>query len=123
MKRRACLGALFAAGWATAHGAARAEPPPAERARIEALIAAVGRRSDIRFLRNGREYSAAQAADFLRGKFQWQIDRITTVQHFIERVGTRSTSSGEPYQVRLADGRVVTSAEFLTQELRRLDKR
>jgi hypothetical protein len=119
MKRRACV-ALLAAGSGVL---ARGEPSAGERSRIEGLIAAVGRRNDIRFLRNGKEYSAAQAADFLRGKFQWQIENIATVQEFIDRVGTRSTTSGDVYKVRLGDGRIVACAEFLTQELRRLDKR
>ncbi|HMO46605.1 MAG TPA: DUF5329 family protein [Rubrivivax sp.] len=117
MKRRAWLGMLLAAGLA----AARANPSAGERARIEGLIAAVGRRDDIRFLRNGKEYSCVQAAEFLRGKFLWQIEKIATVQDFIERVGTRSTTSGDVYKVRMADGRIVTSADFLKQELRRLD--
>jgi len=119
MKRRACLGAWLAAGCAIA----RAEPSPAERARIDRLIAAVGQRADIRFLRNGKEYTSAQAADFLRGKFGWRIEKIGTVQDFIEQVGTRSTASGDVYKVRLADGRVVPSAHFLRQELTRLERR
>lgn len=120
MKRRACVIALLAVGGGVT---ARGEPSAGERSRIEGLIAAVGRRSDIRFLRNGKEYDGAQAADFLRGKFLWQIEQIATVQDFIERVGTRSTTSGDVYKVRLADGRIVASADFLTQELRRLDRR
>ena len=119
MKRRAWLVALLAAGGTAAH----ANPSAGERVRIEGLLAAVGRRDDIRFLRNGKEYSCVQAAEFLRGKFLWQIEKIATAQDFIERVGTRSTLSGDVYRVRLGDGRVVTSAEFLRQELRRLDKR
>jgi len=118
MKRRlwlACLPAL----WGTA---ARANPSDAERERINRLIEAVARRKDIRFVRNGKEYSSTQAADFLRGKLQWRIEKVATVQDFIEQVGTRSTASGEIYLVRLADGQTVPSSQFLTQELRRLGK-
>jgi hypothetical protein len=102
---------------------ARAEPPPAEMARINQLIDAVAKRSDLRFIRNGKEYSAAQAADFLRGKLKWRIERVSTMQDFIVEVGTRSVTSGEPYLVRLGDGRTLPSAEFLKQELRRLEKK
>lgn len=119
MRRRACLGGLLAAGV----GAVRAEPSDAERSRILRLIDAVGQRQDIRFVRNGKEYTAAQAADFLRGKLQWNLEKIRTVRDFIVEVGTRSTTSGEIYLVRLADGRTLPSAEFLTQELRRIEKR
>jgi hypothetical protein len=118
MNRRLGL-ALLAALWAAA---ALAEPSATEQARIDKLITAVSQRSDISFVRNAKEYSGAQAADFLRGKLRWRIDKVATVQDFIEQVGTRSTSSGELYQVRLADGRVLNSADFLRQELRRIEK-
>jgi hypothetical protein len=119
MKRRACLGWLLAAGG----GAAQTQLSDAERARINRLIDAVGQRKDIRFVRNGKEYTGAQAADFLRGKLQWNIEKVHTMKDFIVVVGTRSTTSGTVYQVRLADGRMLPSAEFLTQELRRIEKR
>jgi len=118
MKRRACLGWLLAAGC----GAAQAQPGEAERARIYRLIDAVGQRKDIRFVRNGKEYTSVQAADFLRGKLQWNIEKVHTTQDFITEVGTRSTTRGEIYQVRLADGRTLPSAEFLAQELQRIEK-
>jgi hypothetical protein len=119
MKRRVCLGAVLAAGCIVV----RADPVPAERARIERLIAAVAKRTDIRFLRNGKEYDSVQAADFLRGKYGWRIEKVATVQDFIEQIGTRSTASGDVYKVRLADGRLIPSADFLTQEWRRLEMR
>jgi hypothetical protein len=118
MNRRAWLGCLLAP-WGTA---AWAEPSGAERARIDRLIEAVALRTDIRFVRNGKEYTSTQAADFLRGKLQWRIDKVATVQDFIEQVGTRSTASGEVYLVRLASGQTLPSAQFLAQELRRLGK-
>ena len=119
MKRRVWLGAWLAAVCAVA----RADPSPAERARIDRLIAAVAQRTDIRFLRNGKEYTSTQAADFLRGKFNWRIEKVVTVQDFIDQVGTRSTASGDVYKVRLADGRTLPSADFLRQELGRIDRR
>jgi hypothetical protein len=118
MKRRLCLALLgtlcSAATWA--------DPTAAESARIDRLIAAVAHRGDIRFLRNGKDYDGKQAADFLRGKLKWRIEKVATVQDFIEQIGTRSTTSGMAYQVRLADGRTLPSAEFLRQELRRIEK-
>jgi hypothetical protein len=119
MNRRAWLGWLLAACGAVA----RAEPSAAERARIERLLDSLAARKDLRFVRNGKEYTAAQAADFLRGKLQWNLEKIHTAKDFIEQVGTRSTTSGSIYLVRLADGRELPSAQFLTQELRRSDKR
>jgi hypothetical protein len=117
MKRRLCLGWALAAPWA------HADPSEQERVRIERLLDAVAKRQDIKFIRNGKDYSAAQATDFLRGKLNWNAEKVNTAQDFIEQIGTRSTASGEPYRVRLADGRVLASADFLRQELRALDKR
>jgi Family of unknown function (DUF5329) len=117
MKRRALLGSALAAPWAWA------DPTEHERARIERLLDAVAQRQDIKFIRNGKDYSAAQGADFLRGKFNWNAEKVRTVQDFIEQIGTRSNLSGDPYKVRLADGRVLACADFLRQELRRIEKR
>lgn len=119
MRGRRCIGAVLAA----CSLAAWAQPAPAEQQRIDRLIEAVAGNKDLRFLRNGREYTAAQAADFLRGKLKWRIDKVKTVQDFIDEIGTRSTTSGDIYQVRLADGRTLPSAEFLRQELRRIEKK
>jgi hypothetical protein len=117
MKRRVCLGWALAAPWA------HADPSERERARIERLLDAFAKRQDIKFIRNGKDYSAAQGADFLRGKFNWNVEKVSTAQDFIEQIGTRSNLSGDPYRVRLADGRVLACAEFLRQELRRIEKR
>jgi hypothetical protein len=119
MNRRLGLGCVLAA-WG---GAAWADPSAIERARIERVLDALAARKDLRFVRNGKEYTGAQAADFLRGKLQWQLEKVATAQDFIIRIGTRSTSSGNVYLVRLADGRELPSAQFLTQELQRIDKR
>lgn len=119
LDRRRCVALLLA-------GCCRstwAEPPAAEMARINRLIDAVAQRGDLKFIRNGKEYTATQAGDFLRGKLKWRIEKVNTIQDFIVEVGTRSTTSGEAYLVRLGDGRTLPSAQFLTQELRRLEKK
>ena len=123
MKRRRGWLVLVALAAAVAAPALQAKPPRDEQARIDGLIRALGQRTDAVFIRNGKEYSCAQAAAFLQGKMKWQIDQLATVQDFIERIGSRSDASGKPYQFRLADGRILPSADFLRQELARIEKR
>jgi hypothetical protein len=46
-----------------------------------------------------------------------------TAREFIDRIGTKSSTSGALYQVKFADGRVMTSAQFLGDELKRMEGR
>lgn len=113
------LAGLSAAGFATG---ARAAPSEAERARIERLIAYVGAQKDLKFVRNGSAYSPADAAKFLRGKFDKMGEHVTTARQFIDEIASRSSTSGQPYLIRFADGRSVSAAQFLGDELQRMDR-
>jgi hypothetical protein len=119
MRRRDGLG--FCGAWLLC-ALAMAKPENPERARIDRLIQAVGKRSDIMFIRNGKEYDCAQAAEFLAGKLKWRLGKVNNVQDFIDQIGTRSTTSGDIYQVRMKDGTVLPSAVFLRQELERIER-
>ena len=117
MQRRAVwLCAVLAA--VSAHAA----PPPAEQARIERLIQFVEAQRGIRFVRNGSAYSAQDAAKFLRGKLNKMGEHVNTAQQFIEQIASKSSTSGEPYLIRFADGRVLPSATVLADELKRMDR-
>jgi len=100
----------------------QAAPSEAERARIERLIAYVAAQKDIRFVRNGTAYGAPDAARFLRGKFDKMGEHVSTAQQFIDQIASRSSTSGQPYLIRFADGRTVPAAQFLGDELRRMDR-
>jgi hypothetical protein len=120
MKRRTFTVALLPLWAARAH----AEPPPAEQLRIERLLQAVALRTELRFVRNGSDYPAQDAVEFLRRKLSSSYgSNVKTVHDFIEQCATRSSTSGELYQVRMADGRVMPSADFLRQELKRVEAR
>ena len=101
--------------------AALAGVPPAEQARIDRLIGFVGSQADAQFIRNGAAYSGKDAASFLRGKLDKIGEHVGTAQQFIEQIASKSSTSGQAYLIRFADGRVVTAAEFLGSELRRMD--
>src|SRR5262249_8258259 len=80
---------------------------------IEYMLAYVAR-SDCAFIRNGQSYDAQQAAAHLRSKYNYFKGRIQTPEDFIRLAGSKSELSGQPYQVRSRDGRLFTSAEWLT---------
>ncbi len=105
-----------------AFGAAAAAPPPHEQTRIEKLIRFVETQQDMKFIRNGTEYSCADAGKFLRGKLESMGKEVTTARDFIERIATKSSMSGKPYQVKFADGRTMPASQFLHEELKRLDR-
>jgi Family of unknown function (DUF5329) len=98
--------------------------PPApltDAEKIEALILAVETRKDLQFIRLDTVHTAGEAASMLRGKLAFAGDRVKTVDDFIDHVAT-ATQSGKPYSVRYADGKEVSSAEFLRQELKRIER-
>ena len=100
---------------------ARAAPPAHELSRIEKLIRFVEGQKDMKFIRNGTEYTCAEAAQFLRGKMEAMGGEVATARDFIERIASKSSMSGRPYQVKFADGKTMLAAQFLADELKRLE--
>jgi len=99
-----------------------AELPAAEERQIEALIARVAGMTDAAFIRNDRSYDAATAAEFLRRKWRRHAAEVRSVEDFIDRVATGSSTTGLPYRIRLGDGRELPCATVLREELLRLRK-
>src|ERR1700712_2864706 len=100
---------------------AGAVPPPHEQTRIERLIAFIESQKNMKFIRNGTEYSCADAAKFLRGKMDSMGGEVRSAREFIDRIASKSSMSGEPYQVRFADGKTMLASEFLAEELKRME--
>ncbi|HEY1267450.1 MAG TPA: DUF5329 domain-containing protein, partial [Candidatus Binatia bacterium] len=80
---------------------------------IEYLISRV-ERSDATFIRNGQSHNGIEAAEHLRSKYNYFKSRIDTPEDFIRLAGSKSELSGRPYQVKTGDGRLFTSAEWLS---------
>ena len=99
-----------------------AAPPPQEQSRIDRLIHFVESRKDIKFVRNGTEYYCAEAAKFLRGKLEAMGREVSSAREFIERIASKSSTSGEPYHVKFADGKTMLASQFLGDELKRLER-
>lgn len=89
---------------------------PLSKAEVDALIAFV-RTSDVRFIRNGKEYSGAEGADHLRDKLTKAGDRVKTTDDFINGIANKSFLSGKPYMVKFADGRTQPTGDWLRTRL------
>jgi Family of unknown function (DUF5329) len=92
-----------------------------EGQKIEALITHVEGLRDVKFVRNGTEYDAKTAANFLRRKWEANKAGITTAQAFVEKIASVSSTSGRPYLIRFKDGKEVKSGDYLLAELKKLD--
>lgn len=97
-----------------------AEAPATEKAKIEALIANVEKLSDAKFIRNGSDYSASNAAKFLRGKWGRNEKEINTAADFIAKAASTS-GAGKPYMIRFKDGTEKACSAYLTEELKKLE--
>lgn len=88
-----------------------------EDQKIDFLINSVAEMRDATFMRNGSEYDAQHAADHMRLKLRFAGDQVKTAEDFILCCGTGSSMSGQPYTIKLADGSIVPSADFLHAKL------
>jgi len=95
--------------------------PPAEKAKIEALIAHIEGLAGATFVRNGNDYNATTAAKFLRGKWQANDKQIRTAADFIAKAATASSTTGKAYQIRRKDGTVTPCGDYLTTQLTQLE--
>ena len=87
---------------------------------IHYLLEEVGK-SKVVFIRNGKEHSAKEAKEHLAYKMKmarrmfWFFGpkKNVTVQEFIEKIASRSSSSGKEYSVRLTDGKTLSTGDWL----------
>src|SRR5262245_7788508 len=91
--------------------------PPAEDAKAKTLLAKVEATKDAVFIRNGSEYNSANAAEFLRRKCAKEWDKLPSAREFLRQCASQSSTSGKPYQIRLAGGAPRPSGEVLGEWL------
>ena len=91
------------------------------KAEIDELISYVGT-SGVRFIRNGKEYSAAEGAQHLRDKLARAGDRVKTTDDFIAGIASKSYISGKPYLVKFADGHIQPTGDWLRAHLAEVRK-
>ncbi|HKQ38491.1 MAG TPA: DUF5329 family protein [Verrucomicrobiae bacterium] len=92
-----------------------------EREKIEALIRNIETLKGATFIRNGSNYDAKTAAKFLRGKWRTHEKEVKTAIDFIDKVATVSGTSGKPYMIRFKDARDIKCADYLKDELKKLE--
>ena len=90
---------------------------------IEALLGSLKALDGAVFIRNGTEHSAGDAEAHLRMKWQKQSDKIKSAEDFIALCGSKSSVSGERYQIRFKDGQLRYSDDVLVEWLREIRKR
>ena len=97
-------------------GATATALAPQAKIEIDELITFV-QTSGIRFIRNGSEYSAAEAANHLRDKLARAGERVRTTDDFITGIASKSYLSGKPYLAKFPDGHTQPVGEWLRAHL------
>lgn len=105
-----------------ARPAAAAKRPAVEQAKIDQLLAGI-ESSDATFLRNGAAYDGRKAASHLRTKLFFAGSRVQTARDFIAGIATHSETSGKPYTIRPRGKAARPLADWLLEQLRRLEER
>ncbi|MGD8875004.1 MAG: DUF5329 family protein [Gammaproteobacteria bacterium] len=99
-----------------AAGPASSQPSDQVDQAIQHLVAYVSG-SDLRFVRNAREYTPPEAAAHMEKKYRHFRADIVTAEDFIELCATQSLLSGKPYLVIDRQGRQHRSSDWLRAEL------
>lgn len=97
---------------------AAAEPLLTTQLEIDHLLGYV-ESSRCEFQRNGSWYDSHSALAHLQSKYGFLRNSVSTAEDFIEKAGSRSSMSGQPYQVRCGSGAPMPSAQWLRDELTR----
>jgi hypothetical protein len=92
-----------------------------ERVKAKQLVNYIETMEGAVFIRNGREYTAANAAQFMRLKCESKMNTLKTAREFVDQCFSRSSESGKAYQIRTPDGKLYNSGDFLMQRLQVLE--
>lgn len=84
--------------------------------RIGQLVRAVGKSQDT-FLREGKEYTGEMAEQFLVAKLGSHRGPPVTLEEFLGTMASRSSKTGQAYEVRRKDGTTVTMEQWLRSAL------
>ncbi len=97
---------------------------PEEKIRTEALLTELGKQQNLTFTRNGTEHSAVDAESHLRLKLGKTHKRLQTAEQFIDNVASKSSITGEQYQVKDGQGNIISANKYLHDLLKdKVDKK
>jgi hypothetical protein len=92
-----------------------------EKKKIEFLLFSAENMKGATFIRNGTEHDAKEAAEHLRMKLQKAGRKVQTADDFIKLCASKSVVSGQPYLIRLSDGKTIKSEQYFREKLREFD--
>ena len=99
-----------------------------EEARIHSLIYEIEQLDGV-FIRNGKKHSPEQASAHIRMKLEnamksWFAPEKDqwTAELFIEKIASKSSISGKPYQIKLQTGQTVDAGDWLRERLNDIGK-
>lgn len=87
-----------------------------EQEKINSLLDALTT-SNITFIRNGEEHDGAWAKNHLAEKLKDAKPAVTTADEFITKVASKSSESGQPYTIKMANGKTMESGDWLKMKL------
>lgn len=91
-----------------------------EEQKISHLIAYI-EKSNATFIRNGSEYTAKDAAKHLRMKREKAGKKVKTAKEFIDFIASKSSTTGEAYQIRFSNGTQMPVRDVLYYELKKIE--
>ena len=74
-------------------------------------------KSNLLFIRNGVIHKPAAAEAHMRRKYAYFKPEIKTPEDFIRLCASKSTQTGRPYQVKLPDGRLLRTDQWMLSVL------
>ena len=100
---------------------AQAATSAPSQSEINSLLQAL-QTSGCQFNRNGSWYTAAEARDHMSRKVEYIENHggFKSTETFIELVATKSSMSGQAYQVRCGQAPAMPSAQWMAQTLKNL---
>ncbi len=93
-----------------------ADVPNGQRHEVEHLLNFIAN-TDCIIDRNGSLHNGRDALDHINKKYAYFRDDITSTEAFIERSASKSTFSGNSYTVRCGSEKVITTQQWLLDEL------